>query len=63
MVKNPPTSAGDLGDKGSTLGSGRPPEVKNGNLPVFLPGKFHGKRGWQAIVHEATKSQTRLSTA
>ena len=31
--------------------------------PVFLPGKFQGKRGWQAIVHEATKSQTRLSTA
>ena len=44
VVKNPPTSAGDLGDKGSTLGSGRPPEVKNGNLPVFLPGKFHEQR-------------------
>jgi len=36
VVKNPPTSAGDLGDKGSALGSGRPPEVKNGNLLQYF---------------------------
>ena len=29
--------------------------------PVFLPGEFHGKRTWQAVVHGVKKSQTRLS--
>ena len=31
MVKNLPASAGDAGDTGSVLGSGRSPEVGNGN--------------------------------
>ena len=33
--------------------------------PIFLPGKFHGRRslaGRQAIVHEVKKCQTQLST-
>ena len=31
MVKNPPANAGDIGDVGSILGSGRSPGVENGN--------------------------------
>ena len=31
MEKNPPAKAGDLGDAGSILGSGRSPEGRNGN--------------------------------
>ena len=30
-VKNPPVNAGDAGDAGSILGSGRPSGVENGN--------------------------------
>ena len=30
--------------------------------PVFLPEEFHGQRSLWATVHEATKSQTQLST-
>ena len=29
--------------------------------PVFLPGEFHGRGSWWAIVHEVTKSRTQLS--
>ena len=29
--------------------------------PVFLTGKSHGQRAWQAAVYGITKSQTRLS--
>ena len=41
MVKNPPANAEDAG---LIPGSGRSPAEGNGNLPVFLPGKFHGQR-------------------
>ena len=59
MIKNPPANAGDLGDKGSILGSGRPTEVGNGNLLQYsCLENFMERTGWQAIVHEATKSQT-----
>ena len=45
MVKNLPANAGDTGDVGLILGSGRAPGEGNGkNTPVFLPGKFHGQR-------------------
>ena len=30
--------------------------------PVFLCGKSHGQRSWQATVHEVTKSWTQLSS-
>ena len=50
VIKNPPTSAGDSGDSGSILGSGRSPGEVNGNL---LP--------WWATVHGVAKSQTHLS--
>ena len=45
MIKNPPADAGDTRDVSSIPGSGRPPEVGNGNFtPVFSPAKFHGQR-------------------
>ena len=45
MIKNPSADAGDTRDVSSIPGSGRSPEVGNGNLtPVFLPTKFHGQR-------------------
>ena len=39
---------------------GRSPRQGNGS-PVFLPGKFHGQRSWQATVHGVAKSWTHLS--
>ena len=45
MVKNPPANAGDAGDLGSVLGSGRSPgKGKWQPTPEFLPRKFHGQR-------------------
>ena len=45
MIKNPSADAGDTRDVSSIPGSGRSPEVGNGNLtPLFLPAKFHGQR-------------------
>ena len=44
MVKNLLANAGDSGDMGSILGSGRCLRVGKGNTPVFLPGKSHGQR-------------------
>ena len=52
MVKNLPASVGDIG---LTAGSGRFP-VPRSRLENLMD------RGvWQAIIHEVTKSQTRLS--
>ena len=45
MVKNPPANAGDAGDLGSVLGSGRSPgKGKWQPTPEFLPRKFCGQR-------------------
>ena len=45
MVKNSPASARDARDVGLIPGSGRSPEVGNGNpLQYFLPGKFPVQR-------------------
>ena len=44
MVKNPPATAGDARAVGLIPGSGRFPGGKNGNPPVFLPGKSHEQR-------------------
>ena len=53
----------DARDMGSIAGSGRFPEEGNGNpILVFLPGKFHGERRWQATVHGVAKSHTQLNT-
>ena len=56
-VKNPPA-----GDADSTPGLGRPPwRRKRPPTPVFLPGKSMDRGAWQAIVHGAAKSWTRVS--
>ena len=50
VIKKPP--AGDAGDMGSILGSGRSPGIRNGNLLQYpcLKNSIN-RRGWQAIVH------------
>ena len=35
MVKNLPASAGDIGDMGSSPGSGRSPREEHGNPPQY----------------------------
>ena len=53
VVKNPPTSAGDVG---SIPRSGRSPGEGNGNpLHYFCPGNPMGRGDWQAIVHALAK--------
>ena len=62
MVKNLPANAGDTRDVGLIPGLGRSPwSRKWPPTPVFLPGKFHGKRSFMGTVHGAAKSQTGLS--
>ena len=57
VVKNPPASAGDRGDAGSILGSGRSPGVGNGNLLQYSCLENSMDRGAQwAIVHRVAKS-------
>ena len=64
VVKNPPTNAGASGDLGSIPGSGRYPGVRKGNpLQHSCPENSTDRRAWQAIVHEAAKSWTHLSTS
>ena len=58
VVKNSPANTGDPRDVGSIPGLGRFPwSRKWQSTPVFLPGKFHGERGWWATVHGVAKSQ------
>ena len=46
VVKNQPAYAGDTGDVGLILGSGRSRwRRKQQPTPIFLPGKFYGQRG------------------
>ena len=63
MVKNPPANARVIGDLGSIPGSGRSPEVGNGNLLQYtcLENPMDGG-AWQVTVHGIAKSQTQLST-
>ena len=60
-IKNPPPSAGDIRDASSSPGSGRSPEVGNGNPLQYSCLENPMDRGacW-ATVHGVTKSQTRL---
>ena len=44
VVKNLPTNAGDTRDTGLIPGLRKSSGAVNGNVPVFLPGKFHGQR-------------------
>ena len=57
MVKNLPASAGEKRDKGSIPGSGRYPEVGNGNPLQYSWLENYMHRGaWQARVNGATES-------
>ena len=59
MVKNPPPNAGDTD---SIPGLGRSPGEGNGSpLQYSCLGNSMDRGAWRAIVHGATKSQTRLS--
>ena len=52
VVKNPPTSAGDIRNAGSILGLGRSPGGGNGNLLHYSCWRIPTDRGaWQATVH------------
>ena len=63
VIKNLPVNAGDPGDAASILGSERSPGEGNGNpLPYSCLGNSMDRGAWQATVHGAAKSQTRLST-
>ena len=58
VVKNPPANAGDSGDAGSVLGSGRSLGGGNSNLFQYSSLENSMDRGaWQAVVHGVTKSR------
>ena len=58
-VENLPANAGDTGDAGSSLGSGRFPGVRNGNPLQYSCLENSMDRGaWWATVHGVTKSRT-----
>ena len=57
VKKNPPTNAGDEGDMGSILGSGRPPGEGNGNpLQSSCLDNPMDRGAWWTTVHRVTKS-------
>ena len=59
MVKNPSATSGDIGDTGSTPGSGRPPGRGHGNPFQYSYLENPMDRGaWWATVHTVTKSWT-----
>ena len=62
VVKNPPASAGDSKDAGSVPGSGRSPEVENGNPLQDSCLENSMEMGvWQDTVQSRAKSLTSLS--
>ena len=61
-VKNLPTNAGDVRDKGSIPGLGRSPGKGRGNsFQYSCLGNPIDTGAWQATAHGVTKSQTHLS--
>ena len=61
MVKNLPTSAGDLRDVGPIPGWGRSPAGGHGNpLQSSWLKNPVDREAWQATVHGIAQSQTRL---
>ena len=59
QLKNPPASAGDLGDWGSISGSGRSSGGGNGNpLQYSCLENPMDQGAWWAIVHGVTESDT-----
>ena len=62
VVKNLPANEGDIGNEGSIPESERSLGVENGNPFQYSCLENFVERGaWQATVHGAAKSQTRLS--
>ena len=62
MVKNLPANSGDIRDTGSIPGLGRSPGGGRGNpLQHSYLVNSMVRRTWQAVVHRAAKSQTRLT--
>ena len=64
LVENPHTNAGDTGDLGSVIGSGRSPGEGNGNPPQYsCLEKPHGQRSLAGyIVHRVTESDMAEAT-
>ena len=61
MVKNPPVSAGEVGDAGSIPGLGRSPGGGHGNpLQCSCLENPMDRGAWWATVHGVTKSRTCL---
>ena len=61
MIKNPPANAGDIRDRGSVPGSGRPPGGGHGNPLQYSCLENPVDRGvWRAAAHRVTYSQTGL---
>ena len=57
MVKNPPANVGDRRDRGLIQGSGRSPEVGNGNpLQYSCLENFMNRETWRAIAQGVAKS-------
>ena len=57
VEKNPPTNAGDTGDVGSILGSGRSPRGGNDNpLQYSCLGNPMDRGTWWATVYGVTES-------
>ena len=64
VVKNPLANAGDLRDAGSTPGSGRSPEGRNGTTLQDSCLENPMNRGtWRAPVHRVAQSQTNIEAA
>ena len=63
MVKNPPTSAGDIRDAGSILGSRRSPGVGNGNpLQYSYPENPRDRGAPCATIHRVAELDTTEET-
>ena len=57
MVKNSPVNAGEAGDAGSILGSGKSPGEENVNLLQYSCLENPMDRGaWWAVVHRVGES-------
>ena len=63
VLKNLPANAKDTGNVGSISGSGRSPQVGNGNTFQYSCLENSTDRGaWLPMAHGVTKSWTRVST-
>ena len=65
VVKNPPANAGNARDKSSVLGSGRSPEIGNGNQSNILAWKIPWlgePSGLQFMGHKESDTIEQLST-